>query len=182
MVRLVEKKIRTEIWREVALDEQWLLKEYTEYMFRKKSHYDLRCTTTQILPINPSEEQDFLAHKDDFLFAGLLYTIIEREKKYHSFSQHNLEPGKGELPSILPYFLLLPCSNRLLRRMMGIYCLLCGTQKSIKIKNPHVNNCINFSINQKTNKQNPLRPTLNVLILPMLCIIKQFHLEIWHSL
>lgn len=141
-------------------------------MFRKKSHYDLRCTAIPDIAYKPIRRIGFHGSQEWFSFCRSAPYYYWKREKYHSFSQNNLEPGKGRLPSILPYFLLLPRSDRLLRRTMGIYCSLCGTQKSIKIKNPHVNNCINFAINQKTNKQNPGRPTLNVLILPVLCIIK----------
>lgn len=147
------------------------IRSSTEDMFRKKSRFDLRCTTIPDIAYKPIRI-GFPSSQGWFSFCRSALHYYWKSKKYHSFTQNNLEPGKGRLPSILPYFLLLTCSDRLLRKTMGIYCLLCCTQKSIKIKNPHVNNCINFAINQKTNKQNPVRPTVNVLILPMLCIIK----------
>lgn len=148
----------------------------TEYVFRETSHFDLGCTAIPDIAYKPIRKIGFHSSQEWFSFWRSALKYYWKSKKHHSFSQNNLEPEKGKLPSLpslLSSFLHAALCWQAAQQDDGnLLFAPWHTKKSIKIKSPHANNYINFAINQKTNKQKPMRSTLNALILPMLCIIK----------
>jgi len=149
------------------------IRSSTEYVFRKTSHFDLGCTSIPDIAYKPIRKIGFPSLQGWFSFWRSALKYYWKSKKYHSFSQNNLEQEKGSFSSILSSFLLAALFWQAAQQDDGyLLFALWHTKKGIKMKSPHVNNDINFAINQKTNKQKTMRSTLNVLILPMLCIIK----------